>query len=80
VDVSLIQFNSAEPVLAGGMGRLAFELGSGMMGCPLRPHSVLRPFGACHISILFTQGVALGWLVSGLWPSAAFHFKTLLKL
>ncbi len=37
--------------------------------------SVLRPFGACDISITFTQGVALGWLVSGLWPSATVHFK-----
>jgi hypothetical protein len=43
----------------------------------LRSHPVLRPFGACHVSISITQGVALGWLVSGLWPSAAVHFKTL---
>jgi hypothetical protein len=37
--------------------------------------SIVAPLWGWPRSTRFTQGVALGWLVTGLWPSAAVHFK-----
>jgi hypothetical protein len=31
---------------------------------------MVRPFRACGITVSHTQGVALGWHESGLWPCA----------
>ena len=36
---------------------------------------MFRPFRACTLPSV-TQGVALGWLVLGLWPTETAHLKS----